>query len=486
MESSLSPQLRQRLYLIMAVLALLRVIAMTWFPLTDATEARYAEIARKMLETGNWVTPQYDYGVPFWAKPPLSTWLSAGSMAIFGVNEFAARLPALVLSIGVIALIYGWIKQHRGADQALITAIILATCAMFFAGSGTVMTDTSLAFATTLSMIAFWQAYQTKSHVWGYLFFIGQGIGLLAKGPLVLVLSLMPIGLWLIWKRDLLLFFRVLPWISGTLLMLVIAAPWYWLAETRTPGFLNYFLVGEHFYRFVDSGWQGDLYGHAHAQPHGTILIYWLLGAMPWSLAALYWLIRRYKSVLQEWRQSEWLVYLGLWAVAALVFFSLASNVIPPYILPMLPAFAVLLVELAWGYYMSRGSIAWKRWGVVGLIFPMILVIASVAAGQNPTYSYVDTQKPVVEAYLRDRPNTDSRLIYVGDRYYSAEFYTGGKAQHWPWPSDWNDLRQQTINDVLVINADAFTGVRMQFPAESYRTIVIKDVVVVEKLPAKI
>lgn len=485
MQSSLSPQLRQRLYLTMVVLIILRVIAMIWFPLTDATESRYAEIARKMLETGNWVTPQYDYGVPFWAKPPLSTWLSAISMGIFGVNEFAARLPALVLSIGVIALIYGWVKQHRSPDQALVTALVLATCAMFFTGAGTVMTDTSLEFANALPMIAFWQAYKTSSRVWGYLFFAGLGIGLLAKGPLIIVLSLMPIGLWLLWKRDLLIFFRVLPWISGTLLMLAIAVPWYWLAETRTPGFLNYFLVGEHFYRFVDSGWQGDLYGHAHAEPHGTILIYWLLGALPWSLVALYWLIRRTKPVLQVVGQSEWLVYLALWAFIALIFFGLASNVIPPYVLPMLPAFSVLLVELAWGPYVSRGAVAWKRWGLVALIFPMALAAVGVAAGQNPTYSYVSTQKPVVEAYLRDRPNTASRLIYIGDRYYSAEFYTGGKAQHWPWPNDWEDLRQRTMNDVLVFDVDTFPGAKIQFPTESYRTITIKSVVVIEKLPVK-
>ncbi|MEN3809069.1 phospholipid carrier-dependent glycosyltransferase, partial [Chromobacterium piscinae] len=74
-------------YALLALLAI-RLLAMWAIPLTDTTEARYAEIARKMLETGNWVTPLHDYGVPFWAKPPLSTWLSAASMGLFGVNEF--------------------------------------------------------------------------------------------------------------------------------------------------------------------------------------------------------------------------------------------------------------------------------------------------------------------------------------------------------------------------------------------------------------
>ncbi len=72
-----------------------RLATLGAYPLMDSTESRYAEIARKMLETGDWLMPQFDYGVPFWGKPPLSTWLSAASMAIFGVNEFAARLPSL-------------------------------------------------------------------------------------------------------------------------------------------------------------------------------------------------------------------------------------------------------------------------------------------------------------------------------------------------------------------------------------------------------
>ena len=59
-----------------------------------------------MLETGDWLVPQFDYGVPFWGKPPLSTWLSAASMAVFGVNEFAARLPSLLLLAGCGALVY--------------------------------------------------------------------------------------------------------------------------------------------------------------------------------------------------------------------------------------------------------------------------------------------------------------------------------------------------------------------------------------------
>ena len=80
------------------LIALFRLLLTATIPLLDKTEARYAEIARIMHETNQWIVPEIDYGVPFWAKPPLSTWLSAASFVVFGVNEFAARFPSFLLS----------------------------------------------------------------------------------------------------------------------------------------------------------------------------------------------------------------------------------------------------------------------------------------------------------------------------------------------------------------------------------------------------
>lgn len=90
----------ERLVLLALVaVVLMRLLTLGLYPLTDTTEARYAEVARKMVELGDWITPWYDYGVPFWAKPPLSTWLTAASFKVFGLNEFAARLPHFVLAV---------------------------------------------------------------------------------------------------------------------------------------------------------------------------------------------------------------------------------------------------------------------------------------------------------------------------------------------------------------------------------------------------
>jgi len=92
-EVQLTARERHWILLLLVVVVVVRLATLPAYPLLDPTESRYAEIARKMLETGNWLVPQVDYGVPFWGKPPLSIWLSAAAMAVLGVNEFAARLP---------------------------------------------------------------------------------------------------------------------------------------------------------------------------------------------------------------------------------------------------------------------------------------------------------------------------------------------------------------------------------------------------------
>ena len=253
-------------------------------PLTETTEARYGEIARKMLETGNWVNLLNTYNSPFWAKPPLYAWLSASSMHLFGINELAARLPSLIISGLTAWLVYAITIKELGKEKAIIATLILISSAGFIVASDTVMTDPSLLLAVTLGLCAWWRNHENNQPIWAYTFFGAIGLGLLAKGPLAIVLIGMPIFFYLLiygeWKR----FFRELPWTGGIFLGLVTPGIWYVLAEIRTPGFLEYFLLGEHIYRFIKPGWSGDLYGNAHIQEHGTIIIYALIALLPWYI----------------------------------------------------------------------------------------------------------------------------------------------------------------------------------------------------------
>lgn len=235
---------------------LMRLATLGAYPLTDATEARYAEIARKMVELNDWLTPWYDYGVPFWAKPPLSTWATALSMKLFGINEFGARLPHFLAGLLVMWLVADWLRR-RAPRQALLASALLAGSFLFFVAAGAVMTDMTMAVGIAMAMRGFWlglhgTAAERRREQW--LFFCGLAVGLLAKGPVALVLCGVPIALWAIFTGNIGTSRAGLPWLSGTLLVAVLVLPWYILAEQRTPGFLNYFLVGEHWQRFTVAG----------------------------------------------------------------------------------------------------------------------------------------------------------------------------------------------------------------------------------------
>ena len=152
-----------------------------------------------MAETNNWITPQIDYGVPFWGKPPLSTWATGLSLRVFGINEFAARFSSLLFGLGMVWLTHRLAARRSNREHAVTAAAVLSTSALFFVASGSVMTDPALAFATTLAMVAFWLAVkgdESPDRLWGYLFFVGLAIGLLAKGPVAVVLTLLPVALW--------------------------------------------------------------------------------------------------------------------------------------------------------------------------------------------------------------------------------------------------------------------------------------------------
>ena len=433
MAFALTARERRALAGALAVVVGVRLLTLAAYPLMDSTESRYAEIARKMLETGDWVMPQFDYGVPFWGKPPLSTWLSAASMAVFGVNEFAARLPSFLLLLGCGALVHALAARRGGRDQGLWTLAPFAATGMVFVAAGAVMTDPALALGTTLSMAAFWIAVTgpaSARRASGIAFFLGLAVGLLAKGPVAAVLTLVPIAAWTLWTRQWRAAWSALPWLAGTALTAVLVVPWYWAAERAAPGFLDYFLVGEHWKRFVEPGWKGDLYGAAHARPRGMIWGFWIIAALPWSVTALAWLGRaamRQRGDLVRLVADPWLLYLVLWATTPMLFFSASGNVLATYVLPGLPAFALLVGEL---WRPAAAGAATLRPAVRAVLVACLVLPLAFAAGivaLNHRFETELSHRALVRTVAAHRSSAGERLIYVGQRPVSAEFYARGK-----------------------------------------------------------
>lgn len=429
----MSRKTRRNILLALFGFLLLRLLAMKFIPMIDTTESRYAEIARKMVETGNWITPQFDYGVPFWGKPPLHSWLSALGLETLGVTEFAARLPIFLTSLLALFLVYRWSKRLLGRNAALIVALCLTSMGMFFAASAIVMTDMPMALGCIMVMIGYWNATHlapnAKSDLrWGLFMFLGLAIGLLAKGPVATVLCVMPIGLFTVitWRWSVL---KRLPWLRGCLLLAGIVLPWYIAAEIATPGFLRYFIIGEHFERFVVSGWDGDLYGNGHARPKGMIWLFWLATLFPWTFALVVLCLRPVKLVKTFTTDKTRLpLYLALWMIAPMILFTPAANILPSYVLPGLPAAAMLGV-IAFGTTWGKSGGALRGYGMGAAVTSSFLLFltATILAGFFPEKLNLRSQKALVATARALDP--DAQLYIVGGRSYSGDFYSQGTAR---------------------------------------------------------
>ncbi|MGB1458088.1 ArnT family glycosyltransferase [Spongiibacter marinus] len=424
-----------------------RLLAMLVLPLVETTEPRYAEIARLMAASNDWITPWFSPGVPFWGKPPLSFWSQALAIKLFGGSEFAVRLPGLLIGLATIALIYHLAQTLAGRRAALISALIFATSALGFAMSGAVLTDPFLCFSLTFAWAGVIhtqrQGPELKSSLWRYALFIGAALGLLAKGPVAIVLLAPPVGLWLLMQGWPLI--RRFPWFSGTALMLALSLPWYIAAELKTPGFLDYFIVGEHIKRFVDSGWQGDLYGKAHDYPRGSIWLFALWATFPWCLAPLALLVAKLKGRGQGFnfdRRSP-LTLLVMSTLWPLIFFSVAGNILWTYVLPSLPGFAVLLaIALCrWAegqqnqdqqfeqhpLWSSAGaSDRASRWTLaLASVTPILGLLTTLSYGMFNLETQLNTEKSLIEYAQAHNPKAD--VYYLGAVPFSARYYSGGK-----------------------------------------------------------
>lgn len=400
----------------------IRLLSLSLYPLMDTTEARYGEMARIMVETGNWVTPMFDYNVPFWGKPPIFTWLSSAGFMLLGVTEFSARLPHLLVGVGVLWLTYVLAKTHfTSRKMGIFAASVLASTFSFILIAGAVTTDTALTFSITLSMVSFWQAWNNKHPLWGYFFFIGLALGLLSKGPLALVLVGISLFLWLIFETRWKKLWRVLPWGYGCLLMVLIAFPWYIIAEYRTPGFLDYFIVGEHIKRFIIGGWKGDLYGTAHEQVRGTIWLYAIIAMLPWTPLILAQWVRLIRTNQDTFETSGGFGnFLLCWAIAPMLLFTFAGNILITYVMPSLPAAALLLVH----YQHQKNLPKWLY--SIGFLTPLLLVIFIGALHFH--YGDVRSEAKIMAIWKQQNESKSADLFYLRHRPFSAKFYSDGKA----------------------------------------------------------
>ena len=395
---------------LLLVLIAIRGIINYLLPLMDKTEARYAEIARIMVETNNWILLQIDYNIPFWAKPPLSTWLTAISIKLFGLYEFYIRLPYLITTIIIVLFISRYDKIEN--KIFFLTPLILLLMPEFYLHAGVVSTDTILNFSIILVMLSFWEAVGKKSGLkWWYGFFIGIGLGLLSKGPIILILTLPPIFIWLLVYKEELKKLKKIPILSGLSLTFLISFPWYYFTELKSPGFIDYFIYGEHFRRFFDSGWKGDLYGFAKQQPYGIIWLFSTMAIFPWSLL----IITRIRKIIEEAYKNKWVCFLVCWMLFTPVFFTFSSSLIHTYTLPIAVP-AALLVTHFWSEF------KFKRYylSISALLYFVLLPVFYSGVLDDTIQNNCDKE------LVKNELVSDYSLFYLNYKSFSSQFYSLG------------------------------------------------------------
>lgn len=296
------------------------------YGLIDPDEGRYAEAAREMLELKDYFIPHLNYQ-PRLNKPILFYWLILLSYSIFGINEFAARLPSAVAGIASIFGLYFFLKKYKGHRVAFFSSLILLFSLQPLIIAHIAIIDSCFSLFLMLTLFAFWRFYKEDGSF--YPFFLFSGISFILKGPVAIILPILIVVFFALLSRSskpLKIFLNP----GGWLLFSLIAFPWYLVVAAKT-GLKEFweFAFQETWGRFGE--------GFVHRAPFYYYIPVLSLGFFPWCIY-LFFLSPSFKALGKE----DIIKFLISWIVTVFVFFSLCHTKLPTYILPLYPALAGL------------------------------------------------------------------------------------------------------------------------------------------------
>ncbi|MEX3555192.1 MAG: glycosyltransferase family 39 protein [Burkholderia gladioli] len=384
-----------RLPLNRAVLLLILLgLALIWFGplgrrhLIPSDEGRYAEMAREMFVTGDWITPRYN-GYKYFEKPPLQTWLNALSFTWFGIGAWQARLYTALVSFGGILLVGYTGARVFNPVAGLCVAVVLAASPYWNLMGHFNTLDMGLSFWMTVTLCALLLAQRPglatgATRGWMWLCWASMALAVLSKGLIgvilpgaVLVLYTLIAHDWALWKR--------LHLVSGVVIFFAIATPWFVLVQQRNPEFFDFFFVVQQFRRYLtpEQNRPGPVY---------YFVAVLLVGFLPWlSIAA--------QSLRHAWRRPRQpngfapMMVLLVWSSFIFLFFSASHSKLVSYVLPIAPSLALVL-----GAYLPLVARERYRLHLIGYLLFLVAAAAGCAVlGQlgderTPNSQYVEFQ----------------------------------------------------------------------------------------------
>lgn len=324
---------------------ILLAVGVVWFalffrlgslPLLQPDEGRNAEVAREMKESGAWLSPSYN-GIPYLDKPAFYFKAVALSLAAFGDNETAARLPSALFGLALLALAYAFCRRVHGPRCALLAVVIIATMPLYLVNSRTVIFDIALAFFVSAAIFAGFRAEECNGPArrnWYLLGALAAGLATLVKGPvgflipgLVLLVFHRVEGRRGVWKR----FFAPL----NLLVFFGVTLPWFIGLSWQHPDFPRYGLIEESFHRFTTVKFH-------RTQPFYFYALIVAAMFFPWSFVLPEAGVAAWK---RKWFQSPADRLCLVWAIVVVIFFSLSKSKMPGYILSATVACGILVAR---------------------------------------------------------------------------------------------------------------------------------------------
>ncbi|MGV8038663.1 MAG: phospholipid carrier-dependent glycosyltransferase [Thermoanaerobaculaceae bacterium] len=358
------------------------VLQLAWLlpsvPLLEPDEGRYLDIPRHMVESGDWVTPRLN-GVLYFEKPPLHYWLTATAITAFGVEEIAVRIWNALLGFLCVVVVWRVAGSLAGRDAGLAAALVLGTSPLWVGLGRLGSLDMAVSFFITVTLSCVWLAsragggWRERWFWWGA--FASAAGAVMTKGLIGVVIPAAVAGVWVVVTRQWRLLLRV-PWVSGTLLFLALAAPWHVLASLRNPDFAWFYFVHEHVLRYATPVAERQ-------EPWWFFAAVVTLGMLPWS--GLLPSALRVTPGARRWRalaDHRDAVYFALWFAFVFLFFSASQSKLIPYMGPALPPLAVLAGRALGSHCSGRHTVRGSR--LAWLLGPSLLAglgVVFVVAG---------------------------------------------------------------------------------------------------------
>jgi 4-amino-4-deoxy-L-arabinose transferase-like glycosyltransferase len=305
--------------------------------LFDPDEGRNAEVMREMAVTGDFIVPRLN-GLLFLDKPFLYYASGGVSILLFGVNEAAVRIPGFLCTLATLVLVGSFARRSLGRSEGQAAALMLAAAPLVLAYTQIVIFDAMLTLWITTAVLAFYRAVDAgpgeSGAIWSYFAWAAMALGVLTKGPVAILVPFAAVAPWAIWRGG---FARL--WSRGSPLVLVLlVGPWLWAVLREDPRFLHYAVLTETIGRLSTD----ELNRNAPIWYYLPVLLF---GGFPWSLVV----VAGWRDLLDAWRRREpTVLFLLSWLLVPLVLFSFMHSKRPHYVLPMLPALALLSLWL-WG-----------------------------------------------------------------------------------------------------------------------------------------